>query len=436
MSAPATDPSLPFLTAAREHIAQGDLKKAALSLNKAGALWPEDPRMFLLAGLMAEKAGNLKGAFEALRKSVSLSPDYGPGILELALLLARQNQFQEAIEWAERVAAQEPNNALVLAGVVDIAHRAGHTDMAVRHLRRGLTLVPGDTRLRQMLARDLGNIGHAAESLAAWAALIDENPADVQARVGRVQTLMALGRAAEAKTDTQALLAGAPEDAVYAYYDTIAHGRTPTSQPAALSRGLFDNMAEVYDQHTVRGLKYQLPKQVADAILAQHPNKHFNLLDLGCGTGLLGVCLGRIDGFLIGVDISRAMIEQAGRHKVYDKFHHVDIQDALKQTPDAQYEIITALDVFIYLGALDEAVPNALRILTPGGQLVFSCETAPEESVDLVLQASDRYAHKRSHVKALCEKAGFASVKVEPVVLRIENGVDVEGFLVTANKAA
>ena len=71
-----------------------------------------------------------------------------------ALLLARQNQFKEAVETAEKVAALEPKNLMVLAGVVDIAHRAGHKEMAIKHLRRGLVLVPGDLQLSQLLAQD------------------------------------------------------------------------------------------------------------------------------------------------------------------------------------------------------------------------------------------------------------------------------------------
>lgn len=68
-------------------------------------------------------------------------------LLELALLLARQNPFHEAIQNAEKVVALEPNNLQVLAGVVDIAHRAGHLEMAIQQLRRGLQLVP-DLELR------------------------------------------------------------------------------------------------------------------------------------------------------------------------------------------------------------------------------------------------------------------------------------------------
>ena len=431
---PAADPNLAHLHTARTQIAAGDLKNAALTLNKAQQQAPNDPRVFLLAGLMAEKAGNLPGAFDALQRSVALAPEWGPGLLELALLQARHNRFAAAVETADKVAALEPENLQVLAGVIDIAHRTGHTDMAVRHLRRGLVLVPGDVQLRRLLARDLSALEQFSEALETWSALLEQDPADTEAREGRVQTLLAQGQPARARADTLALLEQDPGNAVHAYHNALAHGATPPHQPPQISRALFDGMAEVYDQHMVRGLKYQLPKQVADRLLAEHPDKKINVLDLGCGTGLLGVCLGRLDGALVGVDISRGMIEQAAKHNVYDRFHHTNLLDALEETPASLYQVIAALDVFIYTGDLQQAIPNALRILVPGGQLVFSCETASEDGPDLVLLRAGRYAHKRSHVEALCRAAGFGTVSVEDTVLRQENNAPVHGFLVFAHK--
>jgi predicted TPR repeat methyltransferase len=77
-----------------------------------------------------------------------------------------------------------------------------------------------------------------------------------------------------------------------------------------------------------------------------------------------------------------------------------------------------------------------LRILLPAGDFYFSCETAPEDGPDLLLQASGRYAHRRSHVRALCQQAGFESVQIEDVTLRHEAGAPVQGVLVMARKAA
>jgi len=308
--------------------------------------------------------------------------------------------------------------------------------MAIRHLRRGLLLVPGDVMLRRLLARDLSELGHHEESLALWAALIEENPSDSQSLTGYVQACIAAGKPTAAEKYTTDLLQLAPDDAVYQYYAQLARGETPVQQPAELMRPLFDGTAEFYDMHMVRSLKYQLPKQVADKIIARHPDKKINVLDLGCGTGLLGACLGRLNGALIGVDLSMKMVEQAARHNVYDRFHTVNLHDALRETPDGLYQVIAALDVFIYAGDLTESAPNAYRVLAADGWLIFSCETASEAGPDLVLLPAGRYAHKRSHIEALCKAAGFDSVEVEETVLRHENNLPVHGFVVTAHKPA
>ena len=176
LQGPFADPIRNHLETARRQISQGQLKQAAQTLNQAQRILPGDARLFMLAALMAEKSGNQAGAFDAMRRCLNVAPKWGPGLLEAALLHARHDQFPQAIELAEKVAKLEPHNIQVLAGVIDVAHRAGHTEMAVRHLRRGLELVPGDMELRRMLAQDLSALGQHEEALTLWNDLVAENP--------------------------------------------------------------------------------------------------------------------------------------------------------------------------------------------------------------------------------------------------------------------
>ncbi|MEY2683647.1 MAG: hypothetical protein RJA09_791, partial [Pseudomonadota bacterium] len=361
-TANATDRNLPLLQKARDLIAKGDLKNAAITLNNANRTVPGDARVFMLGGLMAEKAGNTPAAFESLRKAVKLAPEWGPGLLELALLLARNNQFAEAIETAEKVHKLEPRNPMVLAGAIDIAHRAGHVEMAVRLLKHGLTLHPHDPQLTFALANDLASLGNHTEALVLWNELATANPQAPEVLLGRLKTHLALGKQAEAAQDSEALTAIDAENPVYAYHAALAKGETPAQQPAELAQQLFDGMATAYDMHMVRSLGYRLPQQVAEKLLSARPDRKFNVLDLGCGTGLLGASLGRLEGALVGVDVSREMIAQAVRHNVYDKFHTVNVHDALDATPESLYEVIAALDVFIYAGNVAKAIPDAHRI--------------------------------------------------------------------------
>lgn len=435
-TATSTDRNLPLLQKARELIAKGDLKNAAITLNDANRTMPGDARVFMLGGLMAEKAGNTKAAFESMRKAVSLAPEWGPGLLELALLLARNNQFDEAIATAEKVHKLEPRNPMVLAGSIDIAHRAGHLDMAVRLLRHGLSLHPNDPQLTILLATDLASMGQNTEALALWDELATAIPHAPDVLLGRLKTNLAMSRLQQAAQDGQALLAIDPRNPVYVFHAALANGQTPSQQPAEVAQQLFDGMASSYDMHMVRALGYRLPQQVADKLLTSRPDKNFNVLDLGCGTGLLGVCLGRLAGALVGVDVSREMIAQAVRHNVYDKFHTVNVHDALDATPESLYEVIAALDVFIYAGDVTKAIPDAHRILVPGGTFVASFEVAPEDGPSMVLLPTGRYAHTRSSVTQMCQAAGFGSIDIEDTVIRLENGAPVNGFVVWATKGA
>lgn len=429
------DPILRHLEKARRQISEGDLSGAARTLNEARLRSPNDARLFMLAALMAEKSGNIDGAFDAMQRCNALAPVWGPGLLEMALLQARHNRRQESIATAERVAKLEPHNLQVLAGVIDIAHRAGHTEMAVRHLERGLSLVPGDRMLRSHLAQDLAELGKHEEALAQWQSLIDEKPDDVQARLGRIRLLQALGSMEKALPDTTVLLALVPENSIAQYYDQLARGQTPAHMPVELTTPMFDAMAEGYDQHMVRQLQYQLPKQVAGQLLELYPDRRFNVLDLGCGTGLLGVYLAPLEGYIVGVELSAKMIEQAARHNVYYRFHQVNLLDALRTTPDSTFDVIAALDTFTYVGELQQAVADAHRILVPGGRLIFSCEHGDAAGPDVQLVPANRYVHKLASVQQQCLQAGFRFVQVRETDLYLESGQPVRGFVITATKA-
>ena len=436
MSAKApVDPIRKFLETARHQISVGNLTGAAQTLNDARQRAPRDARLYLLAGIMAEKSGNVPGAFDAMQRCVTMAPDWGPGLLELALLQARHNRNHEAMATAEKVAALEPDNAQVIAGVIDIAHRTGNTEMAIRHLERSLKMAPTDRTLRRHLAIDLGRIHKYDEALAVFKPLIDEKPDDNLARIGRIQMLQERGTMADALPDTEALLQLVPDDKVYQYYHQLAKGETPAFVPVELTTRMFDDMASTYDMHMVRGLSYHLPEQVAGQLVAAYPDRRFNLLDLGCGTGLLGIYLGPIDGYIVGVDMSSKMLEQAAKHKVYYRFHQVNLLEALEATADNMFDVITALDVLIYVGDLEKVIANAHRVLTPGGRLIFSCEHGDVTGPDTQLQATGRYTHTLSSATKLCKSAGFDPVETRDVELRTENLQPVDGFVVTAIKA-
>lgn len=435
-TATPTDALVETLLKIERLIATNQLREAAQALNAARASAPNDPRVFLLASRMAEAGGNAQGALDAAQAAMKLAPNWVVAVAELAYLLARQNHMPQAFELARRAVSMAPQDPEVLGRMIEVAHRTQQFPQALVWLQSAVALAPDNVELQRLFARDLAIVGKLPEALALYRALAEAHPADVESITGGLRAALALGDRDSALKFADTLLALDPASEEAAFWHTMARGETPATLPAALVRAQFEPMADLYDLHMVKGLRYTLPYEMAAMIVERYPTRQLNVLDLGCGTGLLGLHLGRIEGALIGVDLTVKMVDLAARHKVYDRFHTVNLLDALRETPEAQYDVISAADVFPYVGALDQAIPNAFRVLKAGGYLMFSIEATQAGQPALVLQPSLLYAHDSAAVQAQCQAAGFDDVLVKPVVLRQENQKPVNGFVVVAHKPA
>ena len=415
-------------------IQSGDLRDAATALNTATQTQPRDPRAFLLGMRLAEAAGNPAGAIDMAQRAVALNPTWPVSVTEVAMLLSRLGKHAEAVAQVRRAAALAPRNPGVLQRAIEISHAAADHEAAISWIRQSLELAPRNVELRVWLSSKLIDAKQLDEASRVLDELLQDAPDNRDALHNRLLCARVAGDKERERQLADELLAADPAHETYQYWHAIAHGETPKTQPRGLVRGLFDEYAGRFDTHLAQ-LGYRVPETVSQMILNLHPDRRFNLLDLGCGTGLLGMFLGRIDGAIVGVDLSLEMIEKATEHGVYARFHNVDLMDALRDTPGDQYEVIASCDVLIYVGDLSEVIPNALRILKPGGHFVFTCEAAQEDEDNLVLRTSQRYAHKRSHVEALCKAAGFASLEVVDIpALRREGGEPLPGFIVVARK--
>jgi predicted TPR repeat methyltransferase len=426
-------------------IAEGQLQAAAEALNAVQRSDPGDPRPLLVGMRLARAANNPAGELQAARRAVALSPQWPVSVTELGFALSRQGQHAEAMEQARKAVSLAPQEVEVVSRAVGIANDAAEHEQALEWVRAALALVPPDRLglpgaqiLRYEQAHQLTRLEQHEQALPLFTALLEEIPDSPAARQGALECARALGDAELERRHADALLALAPDHPHYQYQHAVAYGETPQTQPDSVVAELFDQHAKDFDMLLVRGLKYRLPELVAQRLLELHPDRRFNLLDLGCGTGLLAVFLGPIEGHIIGVDLSEKMLEQAARTRLYSRLHQVNILDALRETPADLYEVIACNDVLVYVGELTQVIPNAWRVLKPGGHFIFSCESAGEDEADLVLRGSSgRYAHKRSHVERLCREAGFEDIEVEQLEqLRLEGGQPLPGYLVVARKPA
>ena len=179
---------------------------------------------------------------------------------------------------------------------------------------------------------------------------------------------------------------------------------------------LFDDYAEDFDQH-LGALRYDVPS----SLLAMLPMAKFNrCIDLGCGTGLAGVRLRDRCKVLEGVDLSHCMIEKAREKHVYDELHCRDLVAHLRRQASSTCDLMIATDVVLYLYSMAPFIAEAERVLSTGGLLAFSTESASEEEAPrgVIERTSERFAHTRRFILELAEN--FVPEDIKEVDVRLD----------------
>ena len=142
------------------------------------------------------------------------------------------------------------------------------------------------------------------------------------------------------------------------------------SRRAAKER-FYDTIADRFDEVVNR---YDLGRRIEivfDEMLAGEPLAGRRLLDVGCGTGLVGAYLvshgySAIDG----LDFSAEMLSQARSKQVYQTLIQGDLNTVL-DISDQTYDAGISCGTFTHGHVEADALDEILRVLKPGGY--FAC---------------------------------------------------------------
>ena len=210
-------------------------------------------------------------------------------------------------------------------------------------------------------------------------------------------------------------------------------GEATPAMTGVYVRRLFDQHAPEFDQALVERLDYCGPELLL-AALRPPEGQRFRLgsvLDLGCGTGLSGAAFRPYCDWLVGVDISPGMVEQARAKGLYDRLEVADLQEFLAAEAGASHHLVLAADVFVYCSDLAPIAKRAAQVLAPGGLFAFTVETHDDPGVRL--QPTLRYAHSSAHVRSAVAAARLELGQLAAASTRNEKGAPVEGLLVVAS---
>ena len=217
----------------------------------------------------------------------------------------------------------------------------------------------------------------------------------------------------------------------------------PDAPPSVYVEQLFDDYAERFETALLEKLEYKVPGRLAALIGATGHAHYRRAIDLGCGTGLMGVELRTSTDHLEGYDLSANMLAKAAEKGLYDDLSQADLSLGRAETrligPEREAgraDLVAAADVLMYLGDLDPVFALAAALLAGDGHFAFSVEHLQDGDDAFRLQQSLRYAHSPAYVTGLLEAHGFDPVASEKLVIRMDGGRPVNGILFLARKRA
>jgi predicted TPR repeat methyltransferase len=212
---------------------------------------------------------------------------------------------------------------------------------------------------------------------------------------------------------------------------------SPPAMSHAYVAGLFDQYAAGFDAHLEGKLAYRGPQMLREAILAacksENRVSHFaNVIDLGCGTGLMARALVDLAGQIVGVDLSSRMIELARTTGLYTDLAVDDVVAFLKARKAASADLIVAADVLVYLGDLTAVIAACAKALSPGGLFAFTVQS--QQGDGYRLGPDLRFHHGRSHIEGAASSAGLRVVSQAAVSTRDDEGQPVPGLVVVLGR--
>ena len=350
----------------------------------------EQAKQFFRDGLRHYEAGRFEQAHAHFEASLALVPQRASTLTNLGATRIRLGRFADA--------------ATVLQGAIDVD--------------------PADAQAWGHLATALAEGGERQRALACTGEALARNEKLAAAWTLKGTLLHDFGRDGEAaECFRHAIDCGGDPQLNGWFVAALTGGEAPAAAPGSYVKALFDSYAPGFEQHLVGELGYRAPEILVRGL---HGRRFDAVLDLGCGTGLVGEQLQALSRRRVGVDISTNMVEQARARGAYSQLVQADALDYLRPTQE-RFELVVAAEVFIYIGDLEAWFAAVHEVLAPGGVFAFTVELAPA-GASFVLRPSLRYAHSADYIRALAQRHGFDVSSVAEHPIRLDRGAPLPGL--------
>ncbi len=382
---------------------QGDITKAIVQFEKALRLNSKSIEAHYNLANCFVKQDMIKQAIDHYHMVLELNNNHTDAILNIAMSYLMLADYANSLPFLEIAASNNQNHADIQGHLAECYLNLGKSKLALAQYKKALNL---------------------SNDNPAW----HHNLAVLYLRDGD---------STNAKAHLQASLQLEPNNSTASHLlAALRQDGNTKSAPGEYVQMLFDQYAHYYDHHMNEVLAYSAPQKLREAINTQITSKTNQqyILDLGCGTGLCGIYFRDLARFLVGVDISSGMLQQANKLGAYDALCCCNIQDGIPGYGQEYFDIVLAADVFVYIGELEPVFATILSSLKKEGSLCFTIEELTNSTEDYQLQETGRFSHSVKYIEELCNKFKLKRIISEQITPREQNNDPILGVIYLLKK--
>jgi predicted TPR repeat methyltransferase len=363
-----------------------------------------DPRELHARGIEAFQAGRAEIAAALIAQAIAADGAKPDLHYNLAIVLKAQGRLPEAAASYERAIALKPDYADAHNNLGNIWNELGERGKARASFERALQARPGNADTHYNLGVLCSQAGEYAAAAHHFRESLAHDPGDSR---GIAILLAQMGK-----------------------------GDLPERSSMAQMQKIYDVRARFWDQEST----YFGHALVAEALRDHAGATKLDILDIGCGTGLVGELVRLLARRLDGVDLSAAMLEKAHAKDIYDSLEQTDLLSFLT-THSGRYDAIVAAATLIHFGNLEPLFRAAAQCLRKQGLFVFTLFPNDADQAGFAVAASDRLAqsgcfrHGAGYVERLAADNGFAVAALNTVLHEHDqDGKPVPGLLVVLRR--
>jgi predicted TPR repeat methyltransferase len=389
-------------------------------------LQPRHAEALNYLGILRQERNEPALAEHYFRQAIKANKHFTEAHINLGNLLAEEGRAEEALNQFSRALVISPLHPDALFNLAVFQQSRQRTQEAEALYRQLIAHIPDHVDAMNNLGLLLDSNGQSDEAEALWQNALTLQPDYINA-------LFNLGNLCHARRQTQHALAFyqeileiQPDNVSARYLVDALNGTLQDQAPDHYVRDLFDSFAPAFEKSLIEELAYRTPEVLSEILRKALPQgrRFSSVIDLGCGTGLMGVQIAPWCDQLTGVDLSPGMLERARQKGIYHALHEENLITFL-EARSCEHDLITATDVFVYIGDLEPVFAAAVAALKSGGYFLFSTEKG--KGASYTLTSSGRFQHSSRYVRQLASRYGFKVLTHHQATVRTENGKPVTG---------